>query len=288
MFSSLNLGKFFGIDLYVHPTFWLLPLLVFAGGSLGGDVSGALFQVGVLLAVFGCVALHEVGHALAARYYGIDTRDITLYPVGGVARLERMPTKPLQEIVIALAGPAVNVAIALGLLAGVLGRGFVLPGSSDAAGVDTGDLFLAQLFAANVILVAFNLIPAFPMDGGRVFRAVLALGLPRLEATRLAVGLGAVVALGFGLVGLGLVPNPLTGAAEFNPGLVLVAGVVYLLGQAELAGVKAEAARRRDWSEWAVPVGEVPADRFTGWRWDPHRRTWGLYQGGVLVREVMV
>ncbi|MBX9581517.1 MAG: site-2 protease family protein [Gemmataceae bacterium] len=282
MFRSLGLGKFFGIDLYVHPTFWLLPLFVFASGSLGGDVSGALFEVAVVLAVFGCVALHEVGHALAARYYGIDTRDITLYPVGGVARLERMPTKPLQEIVIALAGPAVNVAIALGLVGGLAAREYLLPGSLASPGV--ADRFLGHLTVANLALVAFNLVPAFPMDGGRVFRAVLALGLPRVEATRLAVGLGAAVAVGFGLIGLGLVPNPLTGTTAAQPGLVLVAGVVYLLGQAELAGVKAEATRRR--LPWAVPLDEVPADRFTGWRWDARRGVWGLYQDGVLVREV--
>src|SRR5262245_61970312 len=120
MFSSLKLGKPFGIDLYVHGTFWLLPLFVFVSGALGGDLFGAAFDVAVLFAVFGCVALHEVGHALAAALYGIRTRDITLYPVGGVASLERMPEKPWHEIVVALAGPAVNFVIALGLFAGVV------------------------------------------------------------------------------------------------------------------------------------------------------------------------
>lgn len=282
MFRSLNLGKFFGIDLYVHPTFWLLPLLVFASGSLGGDVSGAAFQVAVLLAVFGCVALHEVGHALAGRYYGIDTRDITLYPVGGVARLERMPEKPLQEIVIALAGPAVNVAIAAGLVAGLAAREWLLPGGLTSPGL--GDQFLGQLILANAALVLFNLIPAFPMDGGRVFRAVLALGLPRVEATRLAVGLGGVLAVGFVLTALYGIP-PL-GIPSGNYGLILVAGLVYLLGQAELAGVKAQAARRAR-VRWAEPVDADPTDRFTGWRYDPRRGIWGLYQDGELVREVM-
>lgn len=280
MLRSLNLGKFFGIDLYVHPTFWLLPLAVFATGSLAGDVSGAAFQVAVLFAVFGCVALHEVGHALAGRYYGIDTRDITLYPIGGVARLERMPTAPLQEIVIALAGPAVNVAIALGLLGGLAGREYLLPGSLATAG--PAEQFVGQLLLANVVLVAFNLIPAFPMDGGRVLRAVLALGLPRVEATRAAVAVGMAAAAGFVVVGLYGIP-PL-GVAGGNFGLILVAGMVFLLGQAELAGVKAEARRRRVMR--AEPVAVYADDRFTGWRWDPRRGVWGLYHDGELVREV--
>src|SRR5437762_13440645 len=117
MFGSLRLGKPFGIDLFVHGTFWLLPLFVLFGGAASGDLGGACFDVAVLFAAFGCVALHEVGHALAARGFGIRTRDITLYPIGGVASLERMPEKPLQEILIALAGPAVNVVIAAGLFA---------------------------------------------------------------------------------------------------------------------------------------------------------------------------
>lgn len=285
MFRSSKLGKLFGINLYVHPTFWLLPLFVFGASALAGDVSDALFQVAVLLAVFGCVALHEVGHALAGRYYGIDTRDITLYPIGGVARLERMPERPVHEIVIALAGPAVNVVIALGLVAGIAAREYLTPGSLASAG--PGELFLGQLILANALLVGFNLIPAFPMDGGRVLRALFALGLPRVEATRLAVGVGALAAVGFGLVGLGVVANPLTGSQEFHPGLVLVAGVVYLLGQAELAGVKAQAARRARQRFAAVPVEPADdSDPFTGWRWDPHRRVWSQWQGGVLVREV--
>src|SRR5438309_311874 len=117
MLSLLKLGKLFGIDLFVHGTFWLLPLFVFLTGVASGNVAAAGFDVAVLLAAFGCVALHEVGHALAARYYGIRTRDITLYPIGGVASLERIPEKPGQEIVIALAGPLVNVLIAAGLFA---------------------------------------------------------------------------------------------------------------------------------------------------------------------------
>src|SRR5262245_65943547 len=119
MFSSWKLGKLFGIDTYVHATFWLLPLFVLMN-SLGAGVGAIAFELLFVFAVFGCVVLHEVGHALAARAYGINTRHITLYPIGGVAALERMPEKPLQEVVVALAGPAVNVVIACGLLVGLV------------------------------------------------------------------------------------------------------------------------------------------------------------------------
>src|SRR4051812_24503187 len=159
MFSSLKLGKLFGIGLYVHATFWLLPLFVFLGGVIEGDLSGATMDVAVLFAVFGCVVLHEIGHALAAAYYGIATRDITLYPVGGVARLERMPERPLHEIVVALAGPAVNVVIALGLFAGIYFGNVALPGSFVLTRLDALDEFVLRVFAVNVFLVLFNLIP---------------------------------------------------------------------------------------------------------------------------------
>src|SRR6188768_2690380 len=192
MFSSLKLGNPFGIGLYVHATFWLLPLFVFLGGVMGGDVSGATMDVAVLFAVFGCVVLHEVGHALAARAYGIGTRDITLYPVGGVASLERMPERPGREIAIALAGPAVNVVLAAGLFAGLLAGVLINPlglGSPEPGGIEA---FASRVMIANVVLAVFNLLPAFPMDGGRVLRAILAIGMPRTSATAAAVGVGSV------------------------------------------------------------------------------------------------
>jgi Zn-dependent protease len=279
MFSSLKLGKLFGIDLYVHGTFWLLPLFVLFGGALSGDVAGATFDVAVLLAIFGCVALHEVGHAVAAGWYGIRTRDITLYPVGGVASLERMPERPFQEIVIALAGPAVNVLIAAGLLAGVLLEHLALPSGWSSAGPTALDAFTGRLLLANVFLAAFNLLPAFPMDGGRVLRAVLSFGMPRLSATRVAATVGAVLAAGFFLVGL----------VTLHLGLLILAPIVFLLGQAELAAVRAQEARR----EWArrvrvffPPFEARTADTFTGWTWDPARRVWTEWHNGAAVREV--
>jgi Zn-dependent protease len=283
MFGSLRLGKFFGIDTYVHGTFWLLPLFVLVGGVFGGDLSGAVGEVALLFAVFGCVALHEVGHALAAQYYGVRTRDITLYPIGGVASLERMPEKPLQEIVIALAGPAVNLMIAAGLFVGILGGAVAFPGSLSVSHLDPFDGFVVRLLEVNIGLLLFNLIPAFPMDGGRVLRAALSVGMTRLDATKAAVGVGTVLAVVGGLAGLWYGHLMLT----------FVAVVVFLLGQAELAAVAHEAARRRtqryadrDADDWVKVVEVRPHDAFNGWVWDAGRRVWVEWQNGVAVREV--
>ncbi len=281
MFGSLRLGKFFGIDTYVHGTFWLLPLFVFVSGAAAGDPTAAVGEVLFLFALFGCVALHEVGHALAARYYGVRTRDITLYPMGGVASLQRMPEKPGQEVVIALAGPAVNVVIAAGIFVGLLGGVAAFPNSWDFSAADPLDGFVTRLMVANVFLVLFNLIPAFPMDGGRVLRAVLATAVSRLDATRAAVGVGSVLAIGGGVYGL------LTG--QFM--LVFVAVMVFLLGHAELAAVRAEATRRR-WRELddgdnGVRVLDVrPHGSFSGWVWDARRRAWVEWRNGEAIREV--
>lgn len=292
MFGTIKFGKVLGIDLIVHGTFWLLPLYVFFSGAMSGDVSEAAFSVAVVLAAFACVAMHEYGHALAARYYGVGTRDITLYPLGGVARLERMPSRPVQEIVIALAGPAVNLVIAAGLLAAVVAGNVAVPGGFSLSHLEVAERFVVALLVSNVILLVFNLLPAFPMDGGRVLRAALSLGMGRVRATRAAVAVGTVMAGLFLLVGAGLLPNPLTGDRETSFSLMLVAVVVYMLGQAELAAARVQAARTRwrDWSggyETARGSHETSAgDPRTEWVWDPVRRVWSLWHNGVLVREV--
>jgi Zn-dependent protease len=243
MFRSFKLGTAFGIGIYVHWTFLLLPAWVFfANLELVGWLMGA-YAVAVVLAVFGCVVLHELGHAMAARRFGIPTRDITLYPIGGVARLERMSEKPWEECYIAIAGPLVNVVIA-GLLWGfflvsdVVGRVVSLP--------PLGLMFLYHLMFINVGLVLFNLLPAFPMDGGRVLRALLALRVGRLKATQVAVYVGVVLAVGMALFGL-------VGPESFrSPFLPIMAAFVYLAGQQELAAVAQREEFRRQ-EEYGFP-----------------------------------
>src|SRR4051794_16098429 len=186
---SWKLGRVAGIDLFLHPTF--LILLAYAGLFWGG-----LEAVLLTSALFGCVLLHELGHALMARRFGIQTADITLYPIGGGARLHRLPRAPGAELLIALAGPAVNVAIAvaLGVALGLLGRD---PRATGVLGSRIG-----FLMAMNLILAVFNMIPAFPMDGGRVLRALLSGWLGRGQATEIAVTLGRALMLLLGLYGL--------------------------------------------------------------------------------------
>jgi len=197
---SWKVGRFAGIDVYIHSTFFLLLGFIgvanwLAARSLAGTLEGTAF----MLALFGCVLLHEFGHALTARRYGIKTRDITLLPIGGVARLERMPEEPKQELAVALAGPAVNVVLAGVLYVWLASRGALEPITS--LSVSQGS-FLERVMMVNVTLAAFNLIPAFPMDGGRVVRALLAMRLEYTRATQIAAALGQGLALVFGFIGL--------------------------------------------------------------------------------------
>ena len=194
---SIHIGRLFGIRVEVHVTFLLfVGWIAVNQGLLTGEAARAVAAVALLLLVFACVVLHELGHALTARRFGIATRDIVLLPIGGVARLERMPERPQQEIAVAVAGPAVNVGIAalLVLLMTLTGR------PTDLAGFRGG--LLETLLLVNVMLVLFNLLPAFPMDGGRVLRALLALRLPYLQATRIASAVGQGAALLLGVAGL--------------------------------------------------------------------------------------
>ena len=219
---SLRIGTIAGIRVELHVTFLLfVGWAALSQGLLTGNAAGAIRGVALLLLIFGCVLLHELGHALAARRYGIRTRDIVLLPIGGIARLQRMPDRPSQEVVVALAGPAVNVVI-VALLWLVLGR-FPEP-------TEIGDDLVKSLFWVNVLMVTFNLIPAFPMDGGRVLRALLAMRLPYVRATRIAAGIGQGIALLFGVVGF-----------FYNPMLMFVALFVFLAAGEEQALVRARA-----------------------------------------------
>jgi Zn-dependent protease/predicted transcriptional regulator len=194
---TLRLGSIAGIRVELHVTFLLfVGWVAISGGLLSANPERALREVGLLLAIFGCVLLHELGHALTARRYGIKTRDIILLPIGGVARLQRMPDKPQQEMVVAIAGPLVNVVIASILY-------LFTPRSLDLVlqHARQGGM-IERLYLVNLAMIGFNMIPAFPMDGGRVLRALLALWLPYRRATRIASFAGQAIALLFGLTGL--------------------------------------------------------------------------------------
>ncbi len=201
---SWSLGKIAGIELKVHATFFLLVAWVgWTHWADGESLAAAIAGITFILSLFACVVLHELGHALTARRYGIRTRDIVLLPIGGVARLERIPEDPRQELWVAVAGPAVNVVIAT-----VLFTIISLTGSWQPVGGLTvsGGSFLERIAIANVILVIFNLIPAFPMDGGRMLRAVLAMRLEYVKATQIAATVGQGLAFVFALIGLWAAP----------------------------------------------------------------------------------
>ncbi len=227
---SWRIGRIAGIDVYIHATFLILLAWVGIGHYMAhADIWDAARGVGFILALFGVVVLHELGHALAARRYGIRTRDITLLPIGGVARLERIPDNPRQELVVALAGPAVNVALAGGLYV-VIGLVDTLETLTQAQNV--GGSFLSELMWANVALAVFNMLPAFPMDGGRVLRALLAARMPHVQATQIAAAVGQAMALLFGFVGL-LAGTPL---------LIFVALFVWLAAAQEASMVQMRSA----------------------------------------------
>lgn len=285
MLSTLRIGRPFGISTYIHWSFWLLPLFILGTGMLSGGVATAVADTAVILAVFGCVGLHELGHALAARQYGIRTRDIVLYPLGGVASLERMPRSPFAEIVVALAGPAVNVAIAIGLGVLMTLDGYSLVGYTSRA--TFVEVFWTKLFLANIGLAVFNMIPAFPMDGGRVLRATLSWFMSRTQATEIAAGMGMVFAVIFGVSGLLGLSLPVLGT--MGPMMLILALFLFSTGQAELRSVRAEESTRRrpraifrD-SPFAYATSVSHPD---GWEFDSQSRMWTLWRSGVAVKRM--
>jgi stage IV sporulation protein FB len=241
---SFPIGTVKGTVIRIHLTFLLFLVWIgvshYAQGGQRAAVEGVLF----ISLLFACVLLHEFGHVFAARRYGVQTPDITLLPIGGVARLERIPEKPAEELVVALAGPAVNVVIAALLFLALGG----LPAMGDGTQVhNPGVDLLGRLAWVNISLVVFNLIPAFPMDGGRVLRAVLAYRLGYARGTRIAAGIGQAVAFALGL--LGLFGNPL---------LIFIALFVYMGAAAE-----ASAAQMREASRGMI-ASDAAETRFEG------------------------
>jgi Zn-dependent protease len=220
---SWKIAEFRGIGVYMHATFLILiAFVVLSHWSAGQSLVKAIEGVGFIFALFTCVVLHEFGHSLMAAHYGIRTRDITLLPIGGVARLERMPEEPIQELWVALAGPAVNVVIAAALFLWIQFAGVFAP--LEQLSVTSGP-FLERLLIVNVILVVFNMLPAFPMDGGRVLRALLATRLDYARATQIAANIGQAMALLFAFIGF-----------FSSPFLVFIALFVWI-GAAQEAGM---------------------------------------------------
>ena len=229
MKNSISLGKIVGINVFIHWTFLiLLGWIVYVNYQIGTSSQGLMWSVLYVIAIFVCVTLHEYGHALMARKFNVGTRDITLYPIGGIASLERIPKDPRQELLVALAGPAVNVIIAI-LFIPFIG----IPSVFDSAGFTqiSSTNFLASLVSVNIWLVLFNMIPAFPMDGGRVFRALLALKMNRTKATKVAARLGQFLAMCFMVLGL-----------YSNPFLIVIGVFIFFSAQAEAKHAQTEQA----------------------------------------------
>jgi stage IV sporulation protein FB len=221
----LRIGKIAGIEIKIHLLFLLIVGWFFFEGVTRGGAAGAiaaLMQLGIL---FGLVVLHELGHSLVAKHFGYRVLDITLYPIGGAARMAISPRRPIHEILIAASGPAVNIGIAVLLLPllvlSVPFQGWIPPITS----------VLGMLFLMNLILALFNLLPAFPMDGGRILRGLLGLWTDPLTATRTAAKVGRVLAIAMGVVGI-LYPPLIM--------LVFIAVFVWLAGRAEEISVETQ------------------------------------------------
>lgn len=239
---SWKIGRLAGINVYMHATFLLLILfVVYVNYSDGSNLAASLTGIIFVLVIFTCIVFHELGHALAARRYGVRTKDIVLLPIGGVARLERMPEKPSEELWVAVAGPLVNVAITAVLLSILLAVG-IHPTWNDLRWI--GGDFLEKVMVVNVWLVGFNLLPAFPMDGGRVLRALLAMRFDHHRATRAAARIGQGMAIVFGIAAL------IT--ADFW--LLFIALFVWMGADSEAAVARSQATHA---SLAGIPVGRV-------------------------------
>jgi stage IV sporulation protein FB len=228
---SLNIGSIAGTAVRIHITFLLFLVWIFGAAYASGGADAAWTSLIFILLVFLCVLLHEFGHIFTARGFGVQTPDVVLLPIGGVARLERIPEKPLEEFLIAIAGPLVNVVIAVLLL--TVGGADVTSHAAIAAVDNTKIPMVDRLAAVNLFLAVFNLIPAFPMDGGRVLRAALSARLGFVRATEIAAAIGQGTAFLFGFIGL-----------FYNPILIFIAIFVYLAAASEAHMVALRAVSR--------------------------------------------
>ncbi len=247
---SVNIGSIAGTAIRIHFTFLIFLAWIFIASWMTGGAAAAWDGLAFMLLLFACVLAHEFGHIFTARAFGVETPDVTLLPIGGVARLARIPEKPSEEFLVAIAGPLVNVAISILLVilfgAGLSERSLVALESTQVSMAD-------RLAAVNIFLVLFNMIPAFPMDGGRVLRALLAIRLGHVRATEIAATIGQLTAFGLGFLGL-----------LWNPMLIFIAIFVYLAAASE-AQLVAIRAMSRD-----VPVSAAMMTEFATLTPDEH------------------
>lgn len=227
MRGSIRIARISGIDVFIHWTFsFLILFIIYVNYRAGGDLAQMGWTLLFVATLFFIVTLHELGHAFAARRYHIKTKDITLLPIGGVARLENMPEKPSEELVVALAGPLVNVVLAI-----IMGLFLSMPENPEEAlkgltGINASN-FLFNVLVINIFLAVFNLIPAFPMDGGRVLRAFISMWIPRHKATFIAARIGQLIAVVF-----------IIGGFYANPFLIFIGLFIILGAQAEAEQTK--------------------------------------------------
>lgn len=244
MTRSLTIARVFGVDVRMHPTFALVFIWVLIDWRrIGADVSVAsiVFPLSLVVLVFVSVLLHEFGHVFMARHHGVRVHDVSLSAVGGVARMEQIPVEPRAEVLIALAGPAANLALVsvmapIVLLAGVI-QHFSSPADYAATVFQPSPMgLLTTLFYANILIIAFNLLPAFPMDGGRVFRAGMSVAWGRESATRTAAIVGEALAGALLLFSIFVAQSVI---------LALLSIFVMVVAYAEDRAVRVESALRR-------------------------------------------
>jgi stage IV sporulation protein FB len=250
MLWSVNIGSIAGTAIKIHITFLMFLVWIFAAGWASGGAEAAMASLIFMVLLFACVLAHEFGHIFTARAFGVATPDVILLPIGGVARLERIPEKPSEEFLIAIAGPLVNVVIALVLMVGMRAN---LDAHSLAVVESTSVSLVDRLAEVNLFLALFNLIPAFPMDGGRVLRALLATRLGHVRATEVAASIGQLCAFALGFLGL-----------FYNPLLIFIAIFVYLAASSEAQLVSLRAMSRD------VPVSNAMMTEFATLTPDEH------------------
>ena len=229
---SINLFRVRGIQLSVHASFFLLLAWIANEGWKAGHWVGLIWSTSLLLLFFACVVLHEFGHSFTAMHFGIGVRRILLMPIGGMAEFDSIPRQPWREFLITLAGPAVNFAIVAALWLAV--------GVSQTADYSLDPRGLAQfLLRANLVMGCFNLLPAFPMDGGRILRAILASRLPYLKATGIAATVGKIVCV----IGVAY------GISDWNPMLTILFTFIFVAGEAEYRAVQRREIEDARWRE---------------------------------------